>query len=271
MNSHNKEWSEIAAEQLGNLRGAGPLVHNITNFVVMGISANVLLAQGAYPVMAHAVEEVEEMTGIAGALALNIGTLSRHWVEAMILAGKKANELGKPVILDPVGAGATRYRTETVNQILDSVRVSVLRGNPSEILAVSGAQGGARGVDAVHKVEEIADAARELASRLGCVVAVSGERDLVADGKRTVRLTGGSPLMTKITGMGCALSSTVAAFTAIAPDALTGAVSAMAMYNVAGELAAQRASGPGSFEPAFLDVLGMIGATQMLRAEIEEE
>ena len=192
-------------------------------------------------------------------------------MEAMILAGRRANELGKPVVLDPVGAGATRYRTETVNRIMDAVNISVLRGNPSEILAVSGARAGARGVDAVHKVEEMADAARELASRLGCVVAVSGARDLATDGTRTVRLSGGTPLMTKVTGMGCALSSTMAAFTANSPDALTGAVSAMALYKVAGELAAQKAFGPGTFEPAFLDTLARLGENQMLRAEIEEE
>lgn len=268
---NHEAWPEITAERLQAMRQAGPLVHNITNYVVMGVTANVLLAQGAYPVMAHAPEEVEEMTALAGALALNIGTLSREWVKAMILAGKKANDLHKPVVLDPVGAGATRYRTETVSNILNAVQVSVLRGNPSEILAVSGAQGGTRGVDAIHDVEEIAAVARELATRLGCVVAVSGKRDLVTDGTRTIRLAGGSPLMTKITGMGCALSSTVAAFVANGQDPLAGTVTAMALYNIAGELAAQRAAGPGSFEPAFLDILGMVGKDQMLRAEIDQE
>ncbi|SMP46605.1 hydroxyethylthiazole kinase [Desulfonatronum zhilinae] len=267
MHDTEKQWPEIAANQLRTMRRTGPLVHNITNFVVMGVTANVLLAQGAYPVMAHAPEEVEEMTGLASALALNIGTLSGPWVEAMILAGKKANELNKPVVLDPVGAGATRYRTETVNRILDAVSISVLRGNPSEILAVSGGQGGARGVDAVHGVEEITDTARELAAKLNCVVAVSGQRDLVTDGRCIVRLSGGSPLMTKITGMGCALSSTVAAFVGAGSEALAGTVGAMALYNVAGELAAQKSTGPGSFEPAFLDILALVGDDQMLRAE----
>ena len=131
MDENEKQWPEVAAQQLRSMRSAGPLVHNITNYVVMGVTANVLLAQGAYPVMAHAPEEVEEMTSLASALALNIGTLSGHWVEAMILAGRKANALGKPVVLDPVGAGATRYRTDTVNRILDAMTISVLRGNPS--------------------------------------------------------------------------------------------------------------------------------------------
>ncbi|WP_045219228.1 hydroxyethylthiazole kinase [Desulfonatronum thioautotrophicum] len=265
--SNQSSWPEIAAEQLRTMRQQGPLVHNITNFVVMGVTANVLLAQGAYPVMAHAPEEVEEMTSLASALALNIGTLSEHWVQAMLLAGKKANALNKPVVLDPVGAGATRYRTKTVSRILDTVRISVLRGNPSEILAVSGAQGGARGVDAVHEVEEIIHTAQDLAVNLGCVVAVSGERDLITDGRSTVRLCGGSALMTKITGMGCALSSTVAAFVGAGGEALAGAVGAMALYNVAGELAAQKSTGPGSFEPAFLDILALVGDDQMLRAE----
>lgn len=271
LDGQGPEWPAKAAGQLRAVRQTGPLVHNITNFVVMGITANVLLAQGAYPVMAHAPEEVEEMAALAGALALNIGTLSRHWVEAMVLAGRKANELGKPVVLDPVGAGATRYRTETVSRILDHVRIAVLRGNPSEILAVSGAQGGARGVDAVHGVEEIADAARELAAKLGCVVAVSGERDLVTDGRRTVRLSGGSPLMTKVTGMGCALSSTVAAFVGAGGQALAGSVGALALYNAAGEMAARQSTGPGSFEPAFLDALATVGEEDLLGADIREE
>lgn len=264
-------WPEIAAQQLRVMRRTGPLVHNITNYVVMGVTANVLLAQGAFPVMAHAPEEVEEMTGLATALALNIGTLSEPWVEAMLMAGRQANALGRPVVLDPVGAGATGYRTRIVSRILDSVKIAVLRGNPSEILAVSGAQGGARGVDAVHGVEEIVDVARDLAVRLGCVVAVSGQRDLVTDGHATVRLSGGSALMTRITGMGCALSSTVAAFVGASGEPLAGAVGAMALYNVAGELAAQKSTGPGSFEPAFLDILALVGDDQMVRAEIFQE
>ncbi|OPL08292.1 MAG: hydroxyethylthiazole kinase [delta proteobacterium ML8_F1] len=269
--NHSFNWPRHTAHQLRMLRETGPLVHNITNYVVMGITANVLLAQGAYPVMAHAPEEVEEMTALAGALALNIGTLSSHWVESMILAGRKANQMGKPVVLDPVGAGATSYRTRTVSRILEAVRISVLRGNPSEILAVSGAQAKTRGVDAVHGVEEIAAVARELALRLNCVVAVSGERDLVTDGTRTIRLAGGHALMTKITGMGCALSSTTAGFAALGDDVVAGAVSAMALYNAAGELAARNASGPGSFEPAFLDALAEVGDDQMLLGKIIQE
>lgn len=268
-------WPGVAADRLAAVRARGPLVHNITNYVAMGITANVLLAQGAYPVMAQAPEEVEEMVGLAQSLALNIGTLSQEWVASMIKTGRRANELGVPVVLDPVGAGATGYRTEAVKRILAEVKIRVLRGNPSEILAVSGAQGGTRGVDSVHGVEEMVSVARELAGKLDCVVAVSGPRDLATDGQRCVRLSGGSPLMTKVTGIGCALSSTVGSFLGSAGDgrdeALAAAVGAFALYNCAGDRAAAAALGPGSFEPAFLDALSFVGEKEILGADIVEE
>lgn len=271
-------WPRIAADQIATMQAKGPLVHNITNFVVMGITANVLLAQGAFPVMAHAPEEVEEMAGLAQAVVLNIGTLSQDWVDSMVKAGARANQLGTPVVLDPVGAGATRYRTDAVRRILERMKIAVLRGNPSEILAVSGARAGTRGVDAVHGVEEITGVARDLARNLNCIVAVSGPRDLVTDGQRCVRLSGGSPLMTQVTGMGCALSSTVGAFVGSAhaagswaDHALAGTVGAFALYNAAGDMAAGKAFGPGSFEPAFLDALAAVGEAELLKADIREE
>src|SRR6185312_5855670 len=167
---------------LGTIRERRPLVHQITNYVVMNETANATLALGALPVMAHAREEVEEMVGLASALVLNIGTLSPHWVEAMLLAGKAANARGIPVVLDPVGAGATRYRTETAQRILEEVRVTVLRGNAGEVATLVGVAAEVRGVESVGAGGDPADLARAAAADLGLVASVTGPVDHVSDG-----------------------------------------------------------------------------------------
>jgi hydroxyethylthiazole kinase len=247
----------FSADLLDQLRASVPLVHNITNFVVMNSSANALLAVGAAPVMAHCIEEVEEMTGIAGALVLNIGTIEPAWLEAMIRAGQAANRRGIPVILDPVGAGATRLRTTAVQRIMADCRVAVLRGNASEVFSLAGTDVRTRGVDSTLGLgPEVVAAARELATARGCVVAISGERDLVTDGSVVYRIANGQPLMTRVTGMGCGLSALCGAFCAAAGGDLPAATAAaFGVYGLCGDLAIRVSDRPGSFAVAFLDAL----------------
>jgi hydroxyethylthiazole kinase len=240
---------------LRTLRETKPLVHQITNYVVMNETANATLALGALPVMAHAPQEVEEMVGLAGALVLNIGTLSDHWVEAMLAAGKAANARGVPVVLDPVGAGATRLRTETTLRLLEDVNVTVLRGNPGEIANTIGRQAEVRGVESVEAVpgSELADAA---AKALGITVAVTGPVDHVADGERTVAIANGHELLGTVSGTGCMATAITGCFLAIRPDApLEAAAEALVAFGVAGEDAAGDAKGPGSFHAGLYDAL----------------
>jgi hydroxyethylthiazole kinase len=194
-------------QTLRELRERKPLVHQITNYVVMNETANATLALGALPVMAHAREEVEEMVALAGALVLNIGTLSPHWVDAMLLAGKAANEHGIPVVLDPVGAGATRYRTETARRILDEIKVAVLRGNQGEVATLVGIEAEVRGVESIGAGSEPADLARTAARNLGLVAAVTGPVDHVSDGDRVLAVANGHDLLAAVTGTGCMSSA----------------------------------------------------------------
>jgi len=243
------------AENLRKIRAGKPLVHNITNLVVMNFTANVLLATGASPVMAHAAGEVEEMVGLAGSLVLNIGTLTDHWVEAMVLAGRRATALGRPIVLDPVGAGATAMRTAAARRILAETRVSVVRGNASEVLSLGDAGEAGRGVDAVHTVDAAVAVAGRLATSLHTTLAVTGEVDLVTDGRRMVRITNGHPLMTAVTGTGCSATAVIGAFLAVDPDPLSAAATGLACFGIAGEMAAETAAGPGSFMISLLDAL----------------
>lgn len=244
-----------AKDRLVAMRAKTPLVYNITNFVVMNFTANVMLAAGSAPVMAHAHNEVEEMAAISNALVLNIGTLSDYWVESMLLAGRKANSLNIPVILDPVGAGATTLRTSTTHTIMREVNCAVLRGNASEIMAVYGQGAGAKGVESVNTVEEAAGLARELALQAKTVVAITGARDIITDGNRTLEIANGDALMGRITGMGCSATSMIGAFLAVEPEPLLAAAYGLALMGVAGEMARSESKGPGSFMAAFLDAL----------------
>jgi len=244
-----------AANNLHMVRERTPLVHNITNFVAMNYIANALLAAGASPVMAHAAEEAAEMAGLADALALNIGTLTPEWLTAMIQAGRAAADRNHPVVLDPVGAGATSFRTASARKILQQVGVRIIRGNPSEVLSLRGGNSKTRGVDAIHSVDEAAEAARILARELGLTLAVTGPVDLVTDGDRLIRIRNGHPLMARVTGAGCTATALVAGFAAVDPDPVGAAASALAFFNVAGEKAAHTASAPGSFMIALLDAL----------------
>jgi hydroxyethylthiazole kinase len=244
---------------LRELRERKPLVHQITNYVVMNETANATLALGALPVMAHAREEVEEMVALAGALVLNIGTLSPHWIEAMLLAGRAANEHGVPVVLDPVGAGATRFRTETARRLLDDVKISVLRGNPGEIATLVGVQAEVRGVESIGVSGESADLARAAAQNLELVASVTGPTDHVSDGDRALAVANGHPLLAAVTGTGCMSSAITGCFLAVARDTpLEAAAAALAVFGVAAEDAARDAKGPGSFLVALYDALAAL-------------
>ncbi len=254
-----------AADALRDLRLKRPLVHNITNYVVMDVSANALLAIGASPVMAHALEEVEEMVGLADALVLNIGTLSSRWVDAMLAAGRAARGRGIPIVLDPVGAGATRYRTETALRILEDARPAVVRGNASEILSLVRAGGATKGVDSSRGVEEACEAALSLARRSAAVVAVTGPEDFLTDGRREIRVANGHDLMGRVTGTGCVASALTAAFAAVSSDALLAAASALVVFGICGELAAAGEPRPGSFRTRLIDALDEV-SPEIVRA-----
>ena len=251
----DEKLAQKAALNLTALRAQKPLIHNITNFVVMNFTANALLAFGASPVMAHAPEEVEEMVSFAGALVLNIGTLTPPWVNAMLMAGKKANELGTPIILDPVGAGATAFRTATAKKLMDTLSISVVRGNASEVLSLAGEDSKTKGVDAVHGVDEAEGAAVALSQKLGVTLAITGPVDLATDGNRVLRVLNGHEQMGNITGTGCTATALIGAFLAVDKDTLEATATALATYGLAGEEAATESRGPGSFHPALLDAL----------------
>lgn len=259
---------ESTATHLADLRAQSPLVHNITNYVAMDVSANALLALGASPAMVHAVEETASFAQISGALVLNIGTLSGPWVEGMRAAADAARAAKVPIVLDPVGVGATPYRTEVAAGLLAS-GVSVVRANASEVLALAGATDSApKGVDSSHGVDAALEAAKEMAKKYGITVAVTGELDAVTDGETLVRVSGGSELMTKVTAMGCSSSAAVGAFLASAgPErtALSASVHALAVFKAAGTLAAAGCAGPGSFRTAFLDTLHGLNAEQLMK------
>ena len=246
-------------ESLRRLRETRPLVHQITNYVVMNETANATLAIGALPVMAHAPEEVEEMVGLAGALVLNIGTLSAPWVDAMLIAGRAANARGVPVVLDPVGVGATRYRTDSAKRILHEVDVAVLRGNAGEVATLAGVDAEVRGVESIGASGSAADVARTAAAALGVVASVTGSVDHVSNGERVVAVENGHPLLGSITGTGCMSSAITGAFLAVrADDPLEAAAEALAAFGVAGENAAPGATGPGSFHVNLYDALAAL-------------
>jgi hydroxyethylthiazole kinase len=248
-----------AGDSLRRLRETKPLIHQITNYVVMNETANATLALGALPVMAHAREEVEEMAAIAGALVLNIGTLSPHWVEAMLIAGRVANERGIPVVLDPVGAGATTYRTETARRILDELDVTVLRGNAGEVATLVGVDAEVRGVESIASGGDPAELARQAGRQLGLVASVTGPVDHVSDGETVVAIANGHPMMAAITGTGCISSAITGCFLAVNREApLAAAVEALVAFGVAGEDAASGAKGPGSFHVALYDELAAL-------------
>lgn len=259
------EFTEQIAAALARVREQQPLVHHITNFVTMNDVANVTLAVGASPVMAHAVEEVAEVTASARALCLNLGTPSPERIEAMRLAGETANAQNVPVVFDPVGVGATTFRLRAAQGLLGRVRVQVIRGNASEIGALHRAERTMRGVDALPASSDVGASVRALASQHRCVVAATGARDFVSDGRRVLAVDNGHAWFARITGAGCMATALIAAFAAVTPDPLCATVAALACYGIAGELAAARAQGVGSFKVALMDALFNLGTEQVVQ------
>ncbi len=239
---------------LETVREKAPLVHNITNFVVMNNTANALLALGASPAMVHSLDEVEDFVSISQALVVNIGTLYSEQIAACKLATIKAHGIGIPWILDPVGAGATPYRRAAA-EALARLQPSVIRGNGSEILTLAQQAGKGRGVDSLHGSETAVEAARILAVETGAVVAVTGAVDYATDGTQVIAIANGHPLMARVTGLGCSATAVIGAFLAVESDALAATVAGLVMFSVAGEIAAEQARGPGSLQVALLDAL----------------
>ncbi|HZC30894.1 MAG TPA: hydroxyethylthiazole kinase [Gaiellaceae bacterium] len=260
-----------AGASLRALRERKPLVHQITNYVVMNETANATLALGALPVMAHALEEVEEMVGLASALVINIGTLSEKWVESMLRAGAAASAKGIPIVLDPVGAGATGYRTRTAREILDVTGVTVLRGNAGEVATLVGAEAEVRGVESISSGLDAAALAREAARTLGVIASVTGAVDHVSDGERVLAVSNGHELLAAVTGTGCMSSALTGCFLAGKPDEpLEAAAEALAAFGVAAEDAAAGAEGPGTFHARLYDALAALDpATLDDRTRIE--
>ncbi|MFP3041268.1 hydroxyethylthiazole kinase [Treponema primitia] len=243
---------------LRELREKSPLTHYITNQVVANFTANVLLAIGASPAMIIAVEEAGEFARIAQALLINVGTITNHDAEAMLKAAAAAHEAKTPWVLDPVAAGALEYRTRISSELI-GYKPSIIRGNASEILAISGAIGGAKGVDSTASSAAAIAAARKLAVDTKAVVAVSGEVDYITDGETLVAVPGGHIIMTKITGTGCTLGAVMASFLPITNDPVKAATAASVIYAAAGELAQKNSKGTGSFAVAFVDALNLLG------------
>lgn len=248
---------------LEKIRENAPLVHNITNYVVMNNTANALLAIGASPVMAHALPEVEDMAGIAGALVLNIGTLSDTWIEAMFKAAKIAEQRKIPIVIDPVGVGATKYRTTTARQLIKASSPSIIRGNASEIMALCEQDIVTRGVDSTSASDQALDAARSLAVDFNCTVCVTGEIDYIVSKDSICKIKNGHAMMPRVTGLGCTATALCGAFAAINQDHDKASAHAMAVMGIAGEMAAIEAKGPGSLQVNFIDALYQMSETNI--------
>lgn len=253
---------------LALIRERKPLIHHFMNYVVMNDAANVTLAIGASPIMAHAKEEVEELASKANVVYINIGTLDEYWVESMILAGKAANKNNVPILLDPVGAGATRYRTEVTKRILSEVEVSVVKGNGGEMLALAGVMGGVKGVDSVARAN--IDTAVKVAEEYGVTAVVTGPWDFVSDGRRKAIVKNGTPLLQYITGSGCMVGSVIASFMAVNHNFLEASVEGLVAFEVAAEKAEARSSLPGTFKQYLIDELYRLrGEDYEERAKVE--
>ena len=230
-----------------------PLIHNITNMVAMNDSANIILAVGSLPVMAHAQEEVGEMVKAAGALVLNIGTLTPEQIESMIIAGKVANSLKVPVILDPVGAGATNLRTKSALRLQEKIKINIVRGNFAEISILAGLKGNIKGVESIGTEKNSAEIACSLARKYNQVAIITGKQDVVTDGKTVIEIDNGSPMLGTITATGCMVTSLIATFAAVDEDYLWASTGALVCFGLAGERAAVKAQGPGSFKVNLFD------------------
>ena len=251
-------WKDIET-----IRQTSPLIHNITNYVVMNNTANALLALGASPVMAHAEPEVEDMVNIAGALVINIGTLSDPWIKSMFKAAARAKERGIPIVLDPVGVGATEYRTSTARKLIHASSPSIIRGNGSEIMALCEEDVTTRGVDSTSSSDLAIDSARILNREFGCVVCITGETDYIVSKDNVIPVKNGHAMMTRVTGLGCTASALCGAFAAVNPALEMAAAHAMAVMGIAGEIAAETAKGPASLQLNFIDTLYLLSETHI--------
>lgn len=256
----NQIWTAVRA-----IREKAPVVHSITNYVVMNSTANALLALGASPVMAHAEEEMAEMVGIASALVINIGTLSPAWVRAMFTAAEAARKRKIPIVLDPVGAGATAYRTRTARELIRAVPPEIIRGNASEIMALLETDTKTKGVDSTASSDAAVALGRQLHAESGAAVCISGETDYTIGRAGVIRGKNGHILMTRVTGLGCTASALCGAFAAVEPDPAVAAAEAMAVMGIAGELAFAKSAGPGSLQLHFLDALYNLSAADVSR------
>ena len=260
---------ENSVQLIRTVRAKRPLVHHITNYVTVNDCANACICCGGSPVMADAKEEMEEMASIASALVLNIGTLNSRTLESMEIAGRAANKAGTPVLLDPVGVGATKLRTEAVRRLLDRVEVSVLKGNQGEIGVLSGTGGDVKGVDS-GGASDPASAVEKLSEKLGCVVAATGENDYVSSNGRTLELSNGHPLLGCVSGTGCMLSSVTGAYRGANGPSIDSVSTAISVFNLSAEYAAERSEGPGTFKPALMDALHLFHEESISRARIQE-
>jgi hydroxyethylthiazole kinase len=242
-------------KSIEQIRLTSPVVHNITNYVVMNNTANALLAIGASPVMAHAEEEVEDMVDIASALVINIGTLSERWIYSMFKAIHRAKKKGIPIVLDPVGAGATNFRTWTARELISEESPAIIRGNASEIMALFDDKSKTKGVDSAALSGNAIAIAQKLSETYKCVVCVSGATDYIVEGNQIIKINNGHPMMTKVTGLGCTATALCGAFAAIEKNYFIAAAKTMAVMGIAGEMAAAKAAGPGSMQMHFLDYL----------------
>jgi hydroxyethylthiazole kinase len=245
----------LASDVLERVRWQKPVVHHLTNWVTIYECANIAKAFGASPVMAHAKEEAADMAAISSALVLNIGTLTADLVEAMLLAGKSANEKGIPVILDVCGAGATKMRDDACFEILKNVVVAILKGNASEIARIAGEDVQTKGVDSSAVEKDLQTMAWELARKRHCIVVITGQEDIVADEERIVLVKNGDPMMANVVGTGCMAASVIGAFSAVEEDRLEACVAGLVCYEVAAEMAAKTAKGPGSFKEDLFDAV----------------
>lgn len=249
-----------AARLFDEVRAKRPLVHHITNYVTVNDCANMAICAGAAPVMADAMEEMADMVSIAGALVLNIGTLNDRLVGSMIAAGRRANELDIPVIVDPVGAGATKYRTETVKRLLEELDVAVLKGNAGEIATMAGSDAKVVGVDSHGISGDPVEICQQYSESLGVTVAMTAPVDVVSDGRRTYLIENGHEMMERVSGTGCMASTVVGAFNAVSTDRASACASALAVLGIAGEKAAVEARGPMSFRTKLFDSMFNLSA-----------
>ncbi len=250
--------NQIFSDVFSRAREHHPLIHHITNYVTVNDCANITICAGGAPVMADAPEEAGEMAGFAGALVLNIGTLNTGIIGSMIRAGKVANERKIPIVLDPVGAGATRLRTESTRRLLDELEIAIIKGNAGEIGVLAGADAKVRGVDSAGVTGDIVGITRDFAGDTGITIVTSGATDIISDGRRVLFVENGHPIMGAISGTGCMASSVTGVCAAVSPDTVTAAATALAAFGLAGERAAAKSRGPGSFKPALFDEMAAL-------------